>query len=238
MINSEGIALVKDFEGCKLKAYKCPAGIWTIGYGHTGPDVKPNSRISQAQANALLNQDLSKAGDAVVSACQVAPNPNQLAAMTSLAFNIGQAAFVKSTVLKAHNRGDTTSAGRAFMMWTKARVDGKLVELPGLVSRRARESALYLKAAREADRTPMPQALVSPASAAASQTVVGSGIAGGAVGLAATADAVRQVSDIAYSSGPIIDLVKYAPYVLVVVAIAAIGYVIWRRLKQRHEGRL
>jgi lysozyme len=238
MINSEGIALVKDFEGCKLKAYKCPAGIWTIGYGHTGPDVKPTSKISQAQANALLSADLSKAGEAVSAACQRDPNPNQLAAMTSLAFNIGRGAFEKSTVLKAHNRGDTTSAGRAFMMWNKARVNGKLVEMPGLVSRRARESALYLKAARDADRTAMPQAVAAPPSTASSQTVVGSGIAGGAVGLAATADAVRQVSDIAYSSGPIIDLVKYAPYVLVVVALLAIGYVIYRRVKQRREGWL
>lgn len=236
MINSEGIALVKDFEGCELKAYKCPAGVWTIGYGHTGPDVKPGLKITQARANALLSQDLAKAAEAVSQACQRGPNPNQLAAMTSLAFNIGHAAFTKSTVLKAHNRGDTTAAGRSFMMWTKARVNGKLTEMPGLVARRARESALYLKAATPADRTAMPQVLVSPPSAAASNTVVGTGIAGGAVGLAATADAVRQVSDIAYSSGPIIDLIKYAPYILVIVALGALGYVIWRRLKQRRDG--
>jgi lysozyme len=236
MINSEGVALVKDFEGLRLKAYKCPAGVWTIGYGHTGPDVKSGLKITQARATALLTADLAKAAAAVAAACQQQPNENQLAAMTSLAFNIGHAAFLKSTVLKAHNRGDTTAAGRAFMMWTKARVDGKLTEMPGLVSRRARESALYFKAVTAAHRTAMPQAVAAPPAAAASKTVVGTGIAGGAVGLAATADAVRQVSDIAYSSGPIIDLIKYAPYVLAVIAVCALGYVIYRRIKQRNDG--
>lgn len=236
-IAEEGVALVKDYEGLRLGAYKCPAGIWTIGYGHTA-GVKPGDRVSPEAADAILARDLQAVRERVLPLCRVMPNANQLAAMVSLAFNIGEGAFAKSTVLKAHNRGDFPAAGRAFGLWIKATVDGRKVELPGLVSRRMREAALYLKAARDADRTPMPQFLAPEPRLGTSGSVAGSVVAAGAGGLAAAAEVARQASDLAYSAGPIIELVRYVPLAGAVVAAGAIGFVLWWLYRKRQEGRL
>jgi len=236
-INMDGVDLIKDFEGCRLDAYLCPAGVWTIGYGHTG-DVKKGDRISRKRADELLAEDLGTFVTAVRRACKVKPNPNQLAAMVSLAFNIGAGAFAKSTVVKAHNRGDAQAAARAFGLWVKARVKGKLVELPGLVSRRAREAALYLKAAKPVDRTPMPQAVAPEPSVSASKDVItaGLGSAGGAAGpIAKVTEIAQQASDIGWTMQTLLDL---GPWVLLaLVALGAGGYLVWRAMKKRREGR-
>lgn len=137
-IGTKGLALIKRFEGCKLTAYKCPAGIWTIGYGSTGPHVKPGMEITEAQAEQLLRDDLARFEQAVSAA---APNAtqNQFDAMVSLAFNIGIAGFQKSSVLRLHNLGKFQGAADSFALWNKG--GGKV--LPGLVRRRADESHLY-----------------------------------------------------------------------------------------------
>ena len=142
-VNDKGIAIIKEFEGCKLKAYLCPAGIPTIGYGHTGPDVKIGDIITQPQAEKLLRQDLEKFADGVAKAVGSAAMPrtteNQFAAMVSLAYNIGVGAFKTSSVLRAHKEGNIKAAAASFKLWNKA--GGKV--LPGLVRRRAAEAALY-----------------------------------------------------------------------------------------------
>lgn len=134
-INAEGLALIKRFEGCRLKAYRCPAGMWTIGYGHTG-DVEPGTSITQHQAEVLLGYDLERFEAAVPDA-----SPNQFSAMVSLAFNIGTAAFGASTLLKRFKEGKIQAAADQFPRWNKA--GGKV--LPGLVKRRAAERALFLR---------------------------------------------------------------------------------------------
>ena len=133
--------LIKKFEGCKLTAYLCPAKIWTVGFGSTGPHVKPVMTITQAQADELLRSDLRRFEDYVAKA---APNAtdNQFAAMVSLAFNIGEGALGRSTVLRKHLAGDHAGAAAAFGMWNKA--GGRV--LPGLTRRRNAEAALYRKA--------------------------------------------------------------------------------------------
>lgn len=143
-IDARGVELIKSAEGCRLTAYQCPAGIWTIGWGHTGPDVRPGMTITQGQADALLAADIRRFADGVRSACRVPPTALQLAAMVSLSYNIGLRAFRESTALRFHNVKEYDSAAKAFGLWSKARVDGRLVELPGLVKRRAAEAALYL----------------------------------------------------------------------------------------------
>lgn len=140
-INREGLELVKSFEGCKLKAYVCPAGVLTIGYGSTGPHVKAGMVITQAQADELLRSDLRRFEDYVAKAAPKATD-NQFAAMVSLAFNVGEAALGRSTVLRKHLAGDHAGAAAAFGMWNKA--GGKV--LAGLTRRRAAEAALYAKA--------------------------------------------------------------------------------------------
>ncbi|TXH34396.1 MAG: lysozyme [Rhodospirillaceae bacterium] len=244
-----GLAIIEEYEGCHLTAYLCPAGIPTIGYGHTGPDVTMQDvgrrSITKVAAEALLESDLRRVSDQVAGACRVSANANQHAAMVSLAFNIGIGNFRKSTVLNAHNRGDTQAAGRAFNLWTKATVRGRKgerarkVELPGLVSRRAREAALYLSAVRPEDRTAMPQGFIEEPPMRASPGVAGGGIAAGAGSLAATAEIARQVGDIGYAASPLVDLaLRVGPVVLALAAVAAIGWVVYRQMRLRRDGWL
>lgn len=143
-INQVGLDLIKQFEGCRLVAYRCPAGVVTIGYGWTRPiDGKPltmGTRITQVQADALLIDGLADYIAAVEKACPQATD-NQFAAMVSLAYNIGTGAFAKSSIAKLHHSGQHTLAADAFRRWNKA--GGKV--LPGLVRRREAERLLYLR---------------------------------------------------------------------------------------------
>lgn len=139
--NAAGIALIKSFEGVKLVGYKCPAGIPTIGYGHTGPEVKVGMKITQEQADALLANDLRKFEQGVEGFLDGVPaSINQFAAMVSLAYNVGLAAFSRSSVLRHHRQGNRDLAAEAFLLWNKA--NG--VVLPGLTRRRKAERELYL----------------------------------------------------------------------------------------------
>jgi lysozyme len=144
-ISPVGIALIQSFEGCRLSAYDDGVGVMTIGYGHTGKDVKAGMRISQAEADELLEKDLERFEKAVEKAVKGASggtNQSQFDAMVSLAFNIGAAAFAKSSVCSAHNAGDEEKAGASFLLWDKA--GGR--KLKGLERRRRAESDLYLSA--------------------------------------------------------------------------------------------
>src|SRR5438132_3438694 len=137
---ADGIDLIKSRESCRLAAYRGPAGVWTIGYGHTGEEVHEGLSISQPDADALLAADLC-IFDAGVSKTCPAGSDCQHAAMVSLAYNIGLSAFQKSSVARLHNYGRYAEAAQAFALWNKA--GGKVQA--GLVSRRAAEAALYLR---------------------------------------------------------------------------------------------
>ncbi len=141
-IGAAGLALIKEFEGLRLTAYLCPARVWTIGYGSTGPNVKPGQTITEQQAEALLQHDLDRFEDAVAMAAPDATQ-NQFDAMVALAFNIGIGAFCKSTVLRKHRDGNYRAAAEAFGMWVKG--GGRV--LPGLQRRRTAEASLYRKEA-------------------------------------------------------------------------------------------
>lgn len=144
-INERGIALIKQFEGCSLRGYYCPAGVLTIGYGSTGPHVTPGMRITLNQAEELLRRDLGPREAALAALLGKTPTTaNQFAAMGSLLFNIGIKNFQQSAVLRQHKAGNHRSAAAAFKLWNKARVNGKLRVLAGLVKRRAAEAELYL----------------------------------------------------------------------------------------------
>lgn len=141
----KGIKLIKEFEGCVLKAYLCPAGVWTIGYGSTGPHVVPGLVISKEVAEKMLIKDLDRFEKAVTKAVgNLTPMQEEFDAMVSLAFNVGIANFSKSSVIKQYKLGNKAKAASAFLMWNKARVGGKLTVLPGLVRRRGAEKELFL----------------------------------------------------------------------------------------------
>jgi lysozyme len=143
-INKAGKDLVKHFEGCKLKAYKCPANVWTIGYGNTfyedGSKVKEGDVITQERANELFDiiiNDFARMTDALVKSDV---SENNFSAIVSFAFNVGTGNLKKSTLLKKVNVNPKDPTIKAeFMKWTKA----NNVVLKGLVRRREAEAKLY-----------------------------------------------------------------------------------------------
>lgn len=137
-VNKAGLDLVKQFEGLKLKAYTCPAGVLTIGYGSTGAHVKPGMVITEAQAEDLLRSDLRRFEDFVAANCTPATD-NQFSALVSFAFNVGEGALKDSTLRRMHMEGNHAGAADQFKRWNK----GGGRELPGLTRRRAAEAQLY-----------------------------------------------------------------------------------------------
>lgn len=133
-----GLALIQKYEGCELTAYRCPAGVWTIGYGRT-TNVKPGDTCSQAQADAWLVEEYDHFEAQVLKLVTVALSEPQRGALVSLAYNIGVSAFRKSTLLRMLNAGDYAGASCQFGRWNKA--GGKV--LKGLVNRRLAETALF-----------------------------------------------------------------------------------------------
>lgn len=138
-INNKGLELIKKYEGCRLLAYKCPAGVWTIGYGHT-QDVKSGMAITKADAERLLLQDIKRFEEGVEALVKVPLTSNQFSALVSFAFNCGLAALRSSTLLKKLNIGDLNGAAREILRWDK--VNKKPVE--GLTKRRKEEQKLFL----------------------------------------------------------------------------------------------
>lgn len=144
-IGPRALALIKHFEGLRLTAYRCPAGIPTIGYGSTGPHVRMGMTITEAEAERLLRQDLERFQVGVEKAAPLS-TPAQFGAMVALAYNIGQGAFDRSTVRRRHVARDYAGAAEAFRMWVKVKVprSRELRVSRGLVRRRAAERLLYL----------------------------------------------------------------------------------------------
>jgi lysozyme len=141
---SKGLALIKQFEGLRLAAYRDSVGVWTIGYGHTAaagePRPRAGMRITKAEAEAILARDLGRYENAVLAALSRPATQDQFDAMVSLCFNIGPGNFTKSSVVRAFNVGEEERAARAFLAWNKA--GGKI--LAGLARRREAEKRLFL----------------------------------------------------------------------------------------------
>lgn len=142
--SESGVELIKRFEGLELEAYQDIAGVWTIGYGHTGSDVKPGMRISAREAEALLRRDLKPREDAVERLASVPLNQHEFDALVSFVYNVGASAFQGSTARRRLNKGDRVGAADALTWWNKATVGGVLREVSGLTRRRAAERALFL----------------------------------------------------------------------------------------------
>lgn len=138
-ISDKGLALIKEFEGCVLTAYRDPVGILTIGYGSTGPHVKPGMTISKQAAEALLREDLERFEEAVENLTGGKVTQSQFDALVAFSFNVGEEALARSTLLKLHNAGDYDSAAEQFARWNRA--GGRV--LAGLTRRRAAEAELY-----------------------------------------------------------------------------------------------
>jgi lysozyme len=144
-INSDGLALIKSFEGCVLHAYPDPGTggePYTIGYGHTGSDVHPGLTWTQAQADAGLLADLGRFERDVSALVSRSVTPNQFAALVSFDYNTGS--LSGSTLLRKLNAGDIAGAAAEFGKWVNGGNPPR--PMPGLVRRRGAERALFLKA--------------------------------------------------------------------------------------------
>ena len=137
-IGQKGIELIKHFEGCELEAYKCPAGVWTIGYGHI-KGVSEGMSITQEQAEQMLLDELKEYENYINELVTVNLSQNQFDALVSWVYNLGPANLKSSTLLKVLNSGDYAGVPDQIERWNKA--GGKVLE--GLIRRRQAESSLF-----------------------------------------------------------------------------------------------
>jgi lysozyme len=143
--DDEGISLTEDAEGCRLTAYPDPGtggAPWTIGYGHTGPEVHEGMTITHDQATEFLKEDI-KSSEAAVKRCVEVPlTQGQYNALVDFAFNAGAGNLQHSTLLRKVNASDFAGAVEEFGKW----VNGGGHVLPGLVRRRHAESQAFAQA--------------------------------------------------------------------------------------------
>lgn len=139
--NAQGVQIIKSSESLRLRAYRCPAGKWTIGYGDTGPDVRPGLTITEAEAEERLARRLAFEFEPGVAQLLAVPvTGNQFSALVSFAYNTGLEALAESTLLTKLNAGDYDGAAGQFGRWVRS--NGRV--LTGLASRRAAERELFL----------------------------------------------------------------------------------------------
>ena len=144
-ISSKGLKLIKHFEGLFLETYLDPVGIETIGYGHTGEHATPGNKITEEQAEEILQEDLIGHQAAVEKYVSVSLDQHQFDALVSFAFNVGNGAFQKSTLRRKLNNSDYEGAADELLRWNKGTINGRKVVLPGLTRRRRAERHLFLE---------------------------------------------------------------------------------------------
>ncbi len=237
--NEEGERLFAydDRTGRRVMPGDLVKGTLTIGVGHTGPDVYPGQTITNEESRALFDKDTDRFEKCVEDATSKGPRPNdnEFDAMVSLAFNIGEAGFKGSTVARMWNAGNKSAAGKAFAMWNKAHgFDSDI-----LSGRRAREQAVFFAPMPSEVPQPMPQTVDAPKTAMQSKTVIAGGVSV-AAGAATVADQINQVTPIVESIATVgasfQNVLKLGALALSIVALAAVGYMLWRYIQKRRAG--
>ena len=137
-ISEEGKALIKKFEGCELEAYKCPAGVWTIGYGHT-KGVQQGDVWSQANADEMLDIELEEFEGYINELVDVQLEQHQFDALVAWVYNLGAGNLISSTLLIRLNAGEYADVPHEIQRWNKA--GGEVLE--GLIRRRKAEALLF-----------------------------------------------------------------------------------------------
>jgi len=141
-------SLIRRFEGLRLRAYFCPAGVLTCGYGSTGPDINVGTVWTKGEAEARMRRDASKFDRAARALCP-AQNESVTAALADFAYNLGATRLAGSTLRRKINAGDITGARKEIVKWVRG--GGKI--LPGLVVRRNVEAALLKDRSTDSPRT-------------------------------------------------------------------------------------
>lgn len=239
-ISDAGLKLIMQFEGLRLKAYRCPAGVWTIGYGHTSavgePEVRDGMRISAPEAAAILKRDLAEFEVAVAGMVKTKLTPAQFDVLVSFAYNCGVGAIKASTLLKRVNAGAFDAVPAELMKWTKAK--GR--ELPGLVRRRRAEAALWRglpigidkQDARTAPDLPQP-----PKPITRSKEANAAILAGGAGIVAAATEAMPVIKEGVGFMPILADALGRPAFIAAIVTVAAaLAIWVWRRQRLLEQG--
>lgn len=237
-VSPDCVEIVKKFEGLHtlkddglIHSYRCPAGKWTIAWGHcTG--VRSGMKITMDEADQFLLDDLNEAGRAVKKYVNVPLTQGQYDALVSFVFNLGGGRnFQTSTLLKKLNKGLYDEVPEQILRWNKARVDGQLQALRGLTRRRTAEAAIFSRDAQLPSDEGGPLMVQkptaeSPKSLAKSKTMAGAGIAGAAT-------AMNEVA------GQMQGLIAYAPMLKTIFLLCAIGGIAlaaYARFKDNKDG--
>jgi lysozyme len=237
-VTEEGLSMLRRLEGYRCKAYKDAGGVWTIGYGHTSmagaPQVKPGMRISRREADAILARDVAGFARGVARLLDVPLSDGQFSALVSFAYNIGLENFRRSSVLRAVNSGNFAAVPRRLSLWVKA--GGRV--LPGLVSRRAAEAAMFIAATPAASEPAAAEAFAPGPDEI--EPLPGTPMRQSSTGFAAIVSGLAAVaSSIAAGFGELAGAVNGRVFVLlaaVVIVVAALWILKERRLKAREDG--
>ena len=225
----KGLALLKEFEGLELQAYRDSVGVLTIGYGHTSmagkPVVKAGMKITKDQAEAILKRDLKKYEDAVRNALRVPVTQEMFDAMVSLCYNIGPAGFRKSSVLRYTNKRLFDQADDKFLLWNKA--GGRV--LRGLTRRRHAEAELYRKGTEAMSVHADATNVMPDAPRGKSPLESTTNLAAGASAIAGVTAAGRQIAE---DTGSILSV---APWAVTLIVIVGATFWIWRERKKKSE---
>jgi len=227
--------LVKAFEGCKLSAYRCPAGICTIGYGHTSaagaPTVIDGMTITQQQADDILSRDLVKYEIAVQNMVQQPLTQQQFDVLVDFAYNAGVGNLKTSTMLKKINSGNLDMVPAELMKWNRG--GGKV--LPGLVRRRQAEGAWWVSGEhvdeheQRADPDPVPARTMAD-SKQGNAALVTAGLGG----LGAAKEVAAQAQDASDTANQLVGLLSNTNF-LIMSAIIALAAAIWFFRKKHME---
>ena len=212
-LSDNGLRLITSFEGYhakqedgSCKAYRCPAGVWTCGWGCTD-GVDAHTHWSKAEAEEKFRNELEQFVAAVIRHVKVPLNQNEFDALVSFAYNLGEGTLMKSSVLKLLNKEKRIEAAKAFNAYIKARDpkdNNRLRTLKGLVSRRAREAAMFLKPMEQPAEPYMPQSVVAEKSVARKVTEA---VAGTTVGATVVNQAVPEIPVPSLPSPPSVEAV-------------------------------
>ena len=236
-ISNEGVELIKRFEGLHkvqpdgtISAYRCAAGVWTIGWGST-KGVRSGTKITIEEAEEKLRDDLKTAESAIKQYVSVPLTQGQYDALVSFVFNFGPGNFRTSTLLKRLNKGLYDDVPEQLMRWNKARVDGKLTVLRGLTRRRAAEAAIFSRDAKlpsdEGGPVSVQKVVASDTKPLTqSKTMAGAGVAGAATALS---EITQQVEALV----PYSDTMKT---VFLLCALGGIALVAYARFKDHKDG--
>lgn len=237
--------LARD-EGYVSTAYQCIAGVWTLAWGETS-GVQPGMRCTDVWGDARFLDQVGTYSGRVKALCTLAPNANQLGALTRLAYNIGLNGLARSTALRQHNAGNFMAAARAFLLWDKFTDPATQEKRTSAVlhARRIAEAAAYAQPLPDVPQDRMPQAIdpessltASPINRGAAATAVTGVVAGASAISDQLGTAGGTISAVKAFADQVVEFIGLPPKVLAfcVLGLAAWYIFKWRK-RQRDEGR-